>query len=334
MKILYVYRSRKVGPSIRRVFESIEKNISEKVDVDHVELPYIRMLDIWKNIKYIISVINKETYDIIHITGDVYYIILPLYFIRKKDEFKIVVTVHDLGHYTQHKHTIMHFCFYWLWIRPLALADHITFISNKSREEAENLLKLDDNKLSVVYNSYKDEYVYSPERENKKIRILHIGTGPNKNLENVVKAIKGMSCHLRIIKKLTDSQIQLLNDCQIDYSNAYDISDEQMLEEYKQCDLVSFPSLYEGFGMPIIEAQAVGRIVVTSNREPMRSIAGNGAILVNPEDPDDIRKGFLLAIKAPQLFIERGLENCKKYSSTYIADQYYNVYRNLISCSK
>lgn len=328
MKILYIYRS--TGPSIRRVFEPIENELFDLANIDHINLPYNRMIDFWKNMRYIFRFLKATDYDIIHITGDVYYTLIPLFVLQKKKKFKTVVTVHDLGHYTQHKHTFMHFIYYWLWIKPIKLSNFVTFISEKSFEEGQSLLNIRGNRVSVILNSYKEEYMYSPPPHNEKPRILHVGTGPNKNLEKVVKALNGIPCHLRIIKKLNERQLELLKENCIDYSNVYNISDDQMLEEYKLCDVVSFPSLYEGFGMPIIEGQAVGRVVVTSDREPMKSIAGDGSVLVNPEDVIDIKNGFLTAINNSKCYVEKGLENCKRFSPKIIAKQYYEIYKNLI----
>ena len=65
-----------------------------------------------------------------------------------------------------------------------------------------------------------------------------------------------------------------------------------MIQEYKDADLISFPSTFEGFGMPIIEGQAVGRPVITSNIEPMVSVAADAAILVDPFNIESIRECF------------------------------------------
>ena len=333
MKVLFFFRSTNAGPSIRRVFAPIERLVSERAETRSVSLPYYRMIDCWKNMRYVSSILKTGSFDIVHITGDVYFLLLPLSIYRKKKGYKTIVTVHDLGHYTQHKHTLMHFFYYWLWIRPIKLADHITFISKKSFEEGDKLLKLNAEKVSIVSNPVMDEFRYAPAPRNEKPRILHVGTGPNKNLENVIKALNGVPCHRRVISKLSDIQVELLKENGTDYSNVYNISDDQILEEYKQCDVVSFPSLYEGFGMPIIEGQAVGRVVVTSNREPMRTIAGNGAILVDPEDVRDIKRGFQIAISCPRQYVERGLENCKRFSPHVIANRYFDIYCGLLNKS-
>lgn len=76
--------------------------------------------------------------------------------------------------------------------------------------------------------------------------MLHIGTRPNKNLERVIEALEGIKCHLRIIGKLTSEQEKLLSEKKIKYSNGINLTDEEILNEYILCDIVSFPSLYEG----------------------------------------------------------------------------------------
>ena len=75
-------------------------------------------------------------------------------------------------------------------------------------------------------------------------------------------------------------------------------------------------SLYEGFGLPILEAQAVGRPIVTSSWDPMRSVAGQGALLVDPEDVEEIREGVLAIVNNAELqskLVSKGLENVKRY---------------------
>ena len=163
-------------------------------------------------------------------------------------------------------------------------------------------------------------------------RILHIGTGWNKNLERVIQALHGIPCVLVIIGKLTEDNLNLLDKHQINYENKVGISDEQMLQEYIDCDIVSFPSIFEGFGMPIIEGQAIGRPVVTSDREPMTEVAGDGAVLVNPEAVDSIRQGFIKIITDETFrddIVKRGLLNVKHYSVDEITRQYCEVYSTL-----
>jgi glycosyltransferase involved in cell wall biosynthesis len=162
--------------------------------------------------------------------------------------------------------------------------------------------------------------------------VLHIGTRPNKNLERVIEALEGIKCHLRIIGKLTSEQEKLLSEKKIKYSNGINLTDEEILNEYILCDIVSFPSLYEGFGMPVIEAQAVGRVVLGAEIEPLIEISNRAMCFVNPYDSESIRKGFKELISSQYYrnnLIEKGLENVDKFKTDAIANQYYKIYKSI-----
>ena len=109
------------------------------------------------------------------------------------------------------------------------------------------------------------------------------------------------------------------------------VSDEEIIRAYKECDIVSFPSLYEGFGLPIIEGQAIGRPVVTSALLPMSSIAGKGAVLVDPYSVDSITKGIVYALENSESLIKEGINNADHFSLKHIVGQYMSLYENLKS---
>ncbi len=73
-----------------------------------------------------------------------------------------------------------------------------------------------------------------------------------------------------------------LEECKIEYENFIDISNEELVKKFIECDMLLFASTYEGFGMPIVEANIVGRPVITSNILSMPEVAGDAAILVDP----------------------------------------------------
>ena len=99
-------------------------------------------------------------------------------------------------------------------------------------------------------------------------------------------------------------------------------------------DLLVFVSTYEGFGLPILEAQATGRPVITSNVLSMPEVAGDSACLVDPFDVSSIRKGILKVINDPayrEKLIKRGFENVKRFQPDKIAEQYADIYRGLFA---
>jgi glycosyltransferase involved in cell wall biosynthesis len=120
----------------------------------------------------------------------------------------------------------------------------------------------------------------------------------------------------------------------LEYSNVVNISDKELIKEYKNCDLVIFASTYEGFGLPIVEAQATGRAVITSNVCSMPEVAGNAACLVDPLDPMKIRAGILKVIhnsKYRNDIVKKGLKNVSRFRAKKIAYQYASLYKEIYS---
>lgn len=326
MKVLFIYRNPQMGFSIGKVFKPIEEEMRKYCEVDSVMLPCINSspMSLWKNIRVARKACKKKHYDVVHITGAVHYL-LP--FLR---EWKTVVTVHDLGFFTNSKLTLRTLILNLLWIKTLPFASYVTFISEKTEKEVRKLVHIKDGQGSTVLNPVGSEFKFFPKSINiDKPRILHLGTKPNKNLETTAIALQGMPCLLRIVGKLTDGQKEILDLYKVEYENVWDLTDEQVLQEYIDCDIVNFPSLYEGFGMPIIEGQAVGRPVLTSTLSPMREVAGEAAVLVDPTKPEEVRKGYEKLKKNPQKYVEKGLENVKRFSLAEITLLFLDIYKKI-----
>ena len=143
-------------------------------------------------------------------------------------------------------------------------------------------------------------------------------------------ALKGLYVELTIIGKISEELSEKLQKNNIDtIIKDYKLSDQEILEEYQQTDILAFVSTIEGFGMPIVEANKVGRIVVTSNVSSMPEIAGNAAIFVNPNEVSSIRNGFEQAIaklKAPAELIEKGKLNAQRFELEHISNAYAKLY--------
>lgn len=325
MKILYIYRHPAMGYSIQRVFKPIERALAEQHDVHSMSLPCSNYhpASLIKNIWFATKKVNGGGYDIVHITGTEHYL-LP--FLRKQ---RTVMTVHDIGSIAT-KGGLRGCLKRMIWLGSLNYATQLTFVSRKSEQETSERIKLKP-PSNVIHNAVDPSYVYTPQPFNADCpRILHIGTKPNKNLSNVILALQGLRCTLRIIGKLSSDEESMLKRASISYTTVSNISDEQVLCEYRQADIVSFPSLYEGFGMPILEGQATGRVVLTSNLSPMKEVAGQGAILVDPASPESIREGFVQAIRHHQVCINAGLENVGHFAVENIARQYAQLYSKML----
>lgn len=326
MRVLYIYRNPKMGFSIGKVFRPIERAMKAKCDVDSIEMPCYGygIKSLCKNVKYILKFLKTHHYDIVHITGTEHYL-LPFL-----GRHKTIVTVHDLGFYTNSRKGFKQIFKYLLWIQTLPMADHVSFISNKSKEEAEMYANFSKGQVSVIYDPIGDEYVYMPKTINcTDPIILHVGTNYHKNLGKTIEAIKGLPCKLVIIGKINETYLKLLEKNNVNFENKYNLTDTEILNEYINSDIVNFPSLHEGFGMPIIEGQSIGRPVLTSNITPMKEIAGTGAVLVNPEDVEDIKKGYKKILADPYHYIREGLKNVERFRLKKIVNQYFHIYEYL-----
>lgn len=331
MKILYLYRNSAMGYSIGKVFAPIETTVAEYEEVDSLYMPAYgySLKSLLQNISVVRKKVAQEQYDVIHITGQENYLIPFL------DKSKLVVTVHDLDSIISSEHgiagRIKHLCF----INTISSARYLTCISEKSKKEVINNCKVEADKITVIPNCVDSAFSYSPKAINKKCpTILHIGVNPNKNLKRTISALQGIDCHLRIVGPKQDVDFEMLNNSGIDYSLVSDLSNDEILQEYRNCDIVNFPSLYEGFGMPIIEGQAIGRTVVTSNISPMKEVAGDGAVLVDPKNVTSMHNGYIEAIHNSQKYIQRGLENVRRFEVSKIVKQYLELYHNIIELNR
>lgn len=330
MRILYIYRHPAMGFSIGKVMRPIEQAMRAHAEVEDIYLPVPNYSPrgLWRNIRAARRAIKKGHYDIVHITGAEHYL-LP--FLPRGP--KTVVTVHDMGFLTLLKPSRLVYMGKWLMFgKTLALADRLVFISRKSQLETEQLVSIDAQHAHVIPNLVGEEFRYMPKEINTDCpTILHIGTLARKNLSNTIIALQDFPHRLRVVGNVDATLQAQLEASKWPYSCASGLSDEDIVREYEQCDIVNFPSLYEGFGMPIIEGQAVGRPVVTSQLPPMDEVAGEGAVLVNPHDPQSILEGYRQAIATWPSLIERGQENVQRFRLLHIVEQYLTIYKTLIT---
>jgi len=270
--------------------------------------------------------------DVNHITGDVHYLVLML------SKRKTILTIHDCVS-LQSTTGLNHSRILWFWYRlPVRRVAALTVISQFTRDEVLRYTGCNPAIVHVIPDPVPKDFVPFPKEFNAEQPILlQVGTGEhNKNLCRVAEALRGTPCRLDIIGRLTDRQRLVLESNSILYTNQWALSDEEVVERYRQCDMVVLASTYEGFGMPIIEANATGRPVVTSNIGPMPEVAGSAACLVDPFDCASIREGIVRIISDAEYrndLVARGFENVKRFQPDVVAAQYANLYREVFARS-
>lgn len=328
-RITYIFRrSSPTIFSIEKLFNRLYAHFEASgAAMRRLELPHISkgVGSVLRNIWY---VARQPRSGLLHITGDVHYATLLCPF------FKTIITVHDcvaLRRGTGFKRWVMWVLWFGL---PLRLASAIVVISEQTKRELLDCIALPERKIRVIPNFVDPAFGFSQRVfASERPRILHVGTTLNKNLPRVVAALRGVRCVLTIVGQLPAEVLEDLKESGICYENYVSIDHAHLTRLYAEADIISFPSTYEGFGMPILEGQAVGRPVLTSDLEPMRSVAGpGGALLVDPRSMDSIRAGFSSLLGDELLrarLISAGRENCRRFTLEAVAAGYLALYQGL-----
>lgn len=266
--------------------------------------------------------------DLNHITGDVHY--LNLFFSKKKT----VLTIHDLV-FMKNPSALARKVLKLFWLTlPASKSAYITCISQATKEELLIHIDFPEERIKVIPTVVEEQlFNFTPRNFNIACPVfLFIGTTPNKNLERVAQALKGIPCLLEIVGPLSEAQENVLNENKIHFRHEVGISNARIAEKYQEADVLLFPSTYEGFGMPILEAQLTGRPVITSDYSAMREVAGDSACLVNPFSVESIRQGVLKVIQEDEYrkeLVEKGTENVKRFSAHNVAKMYWALYQEM-----
>lgn len=282
----FVYRNPIAGfHSIERVFALVKKEWSGARTRDII-LPFNSngLLPILLNILWL----KRYRKGIFHVTGHAHYAVLGL------PRRKTILTIHDLGFLYSNsgiKRWVLKKIFLdW----PLKRVNTVTTVSEKTKNEIIHNTGCSADRILVIPNPTDPDLIVENRHFNiEKPRLLFLGTKSNKNLDRAIAALYRLPVHLRIIGELEGNQSALIEKFNIEFSATSRLSDDALRKEYADCDIVLFPSLYEGFGLPIIEGFQSGKPVVTSAREPMNSLAVGAAYLADPESVFAIRQAVL-----------------------------------------
>lgn len=326
MEVSYFFRKKRLHAfSIESLFDNVQAQVSNQGQfrATKVEVPSIR------NIFANIFISHKHQGQINHITGDIHYVSLGM---KKRNT---VLTIHDCVFLTKYnKLNFKYWLFKFLWYQlPMWRANSVTVISEKTKRELMKLTGIKSDKVKVVPNFFDPRFEFVPKEFNaQRPRILQIGTKENKNIQNLAKAIKGLNCELHIIGSLDVETQLVLQENKVDFKSYTNLSFDELKQQYELCDMVVFASTYEGFGLPILEACAVGRPLVTSRISPMDEIADDAACKVNPHNILDIRRGILNVIEDEAYrdqLVNNGWKMRYKYSIENITSRYTDLYEEI-----
>jgi glycosyltransferase involved in cell wall biosynthesis len=220
-----------------------------------------------------------------------------------------------------------------LWITwPTQRVARVVAISEATREALVHYTRLPSSRIDVIPAVVPTFDAAPPRAIDGTLRVLQIGTAANKNIERLAEAMTGLDAELEVIGPLSASQQDAIARAGLVYQQRDRVSDDEIREAYVRSDVVAVVSTLEGFGMPVIEAQQVGRPVLAARASSLPDVAGRGACFVDPFDVRDIRTGLLRLhddATYRATLVAEGTVNARRYSAATAAAAYEAIYREV-----
>lgn len=296
---------------------------------------------------------------------DVFYITSPFEskMARYKKEWfdgvKVVATVYDIIPYVMRKKYLANkeaYRFYMECVEMLRWVDEYLVISGSVKEDMIKYLDFPREHIHVIYGAA-DPEVYKiialTKQEQKEIRdefgienkfiMCTGGDDDRKNIEGLIRAYSKIKTELKnsyqlvIVCKLSQAAVEkytaMIRELKIEgrviLTNF--VSTEDLVKLYNMATLMAFPSLYEGFGLPILEAWRCGTPVLTSNNSSLGEIAKDAAVLVDPATISDITEGLNQALMEFDLdkLLQKGQKRLEQFSWEKVAEKSLEVFQKI-----
>jgi glycosyltransferase involved in cell wall biosynthesis len=219
-----------------------------------------------------------------------------------------------------------------------ARADAIIAVSEFTRSQVVSLLGVEPSRVRVVHHGVRRLDFPAVEREKVILNVGAIQT--RKNIARLVEAFETVDLSWRLVLAGSAGYGSSGILARIAASPARErisvtgyVSPEELAAWYAKAEIFAFPSLDEGFGMPVLEAMAAGTPVVTSNRSALPEVAGDAAILVNPESTEEMAEVLRTLTQGEALraaLSSRGVERARLFTWEKAVAETWNVYREVL----
>jgi glycosyltransferase involved in cell wall biosynthesis len=286
------------------------------------------------NHKFTNNFIKNFQPDIVHET----------YFSNKNyyKKFKTVCTVYDMINEIYPKYFPNSKIVSKMKLETIRRSDKIICISNKTKEDLINLFSINENKIDVVYlaSGFSNNNININSKKKYSNFLLFVGSRYGyKNFENFIKAYSRSSILKNNFKllffggeKISKFDHQVLNENKLNLNDILFLDDSNSNLEflYKNVAALIYPSLYEGFGIPILEAMTFGCPVVSSDGGSLKEVGGDGIEYFDPNQIDDISHKLEKVLFSEEILrnqIEYGIKRCKKFSWKTCAEETLKIYR-------
>ena len=264
---------------------------------------------------------------------------------------RTVLTVHDLSFLTtpQTSEPALRAYLSEAVPRAVARADHILADSRSTKRDLVTHLNADPEKITVVYPGVDPRFQRLEEPAIAEVRtryglerpfVLSVGTlQPRKNYPTLIEAFARLSSVDLVIaggpgwlyQEIFDTVDRLGMGERVSFLGL--VRDEDLPALYNAAEVLAMPSLYEGFGLPVLEALACGTPVVTSDVSSLPEVACDAALLVSPHDVEGISQALLRALTDQELraaLRERGLIQAKQFTWQKAAETVLGIYQRLM----
>jgi glycosyltransferase involved in cell wall biosynthesis len=312
---------------------------------------------LWKHHITIPFALRRQNVDIVHV---------PHHEAPFFNPSKLVVTMHDCVHLLfphEDSSKFQNYRSYLQTKRVVESAKHVLAVSKSTKEDLIHIFELPESKISVVHNALDERFAfaYNPEERKHVLEryqlkdpfVLYSGKiRPHKNLHRLIEAFAVLKSELIDDDKYKNLKLIIIGD---------ELSKHQYLRLtvirsgaqqdvrffgfvpypilrvfYQSAALFAFPSLYEGFGLPPLEAMANRTPVIASNTSSLPEVLDDAAVLVNPENVFDIARGMKLILYDEvlrQKLIQKGIEQVSKFSWKLAAQKVLQIY-GLVTASR
>jgi glycosyltransferase involved in cell wall biosynthesis len=307
----------------------------------------------WRNQCSIPLSLRRSQVDVVHVPHYEAPILVPS---------RLVVTVHDCVHLMFPHDNASKFQNYRSYLhtkKVVETAEHVVAVSESTKEDLINIFNLPDSKISVIYNALDERsaHDHTPEERRQVLEryqmkdpfILYSGKiRPHKNVHRLIEAFAVLKMELSDDPRYQNLKLIIIGDelskhqylrltvvrsgMQQDVRFFGFVAHPILRVFYQSAVLFAFPSLYEGFGLPPLEAMAHHTPVIASNTSSMPEVLEDAAVLVNPENVFDIARGMKLILsddEVRQRLIQRGVEQVRKFSWRDAAEKVVKTYRRV-----
>ncbi len=279
----------------------------------------------------------RESLDILHQPA----FSVPIIYSQSKK----IITVHDLIPLLFPGNFSFSARLFWRHIMPYSFkfADHIITVSNSSKRDIVNFLGIPEEKITVTHLGVSDFYRSAPKHTDDRYVLFVSTLEPRKQPLNLLRILVGIM-NADLPHRLVIAGKRGWGLWEFDrYLNSHPelkkrvsilgyVSEEEKLKLYQQAELLLFPSLYEGFGLPVLEAMSSGCPVLASNSSSLPEIVGQAGVLIDPKNIDLWVKETVAILKdrlKRQELREAGILRSKKFSWQKCAKETEEVYERV-----